>query len=351
MRKMLASVQEILDIEPIKGADRIETASVLGWKCVVPKGVYRVGEKIVYFEIDSFLPVRKEFEFLRKSSYKNSEILGEGFRIKTQTLRGQLSQGLVMKLGDFGLEDSLPLKTDLTDVLGVKEWEIPETATDAGTIIGGLPYGIPKTNEVRVQTEPELLQEFNDIGYYITTKLDGTSCSLEIDIDGNFRVTGHNYEYKDDGKSSFYKMVKDRNAEEKLRKYIKEKDWSLPVSVQGELCSPGIQGNHLKLKKPEWSIFTVNVDGYRTDFDTIQDVAKALGFPTVPLEETGIDLPSKYRTIDELLERARGEYPNGGDKEGIVIRPTTPVRSETIGSWLSMKVINNDYIGKKSSTK
>lgn len=37
MRK-LASVQRIWDIQPIDGADRIEMAKVLGWKCVVNKG-------------------------------------------------------------------------------------------------------------------------------------------------------------------------------------------------------------------------------------------------------------------------------------------------------------------------
>ena len=77
MRK-LASVQEITNITPIENADAIELATVLGWNCVVKKNEVSIGEKVVYFEIDSFLPIRPEFEFLRSSSYRNSDLMGEG---------------------------------------------------------------------------------------------------------------------------------------------------------------------------------------------------------------------------------------------------------------------------------
>ena len=73
MRK-LASIQRVYEIEPIKGADRIELAHVLGWKCVVNKGQLRPMDTGVYFEIDSFLPVRPEFEFMRSSSYRKTLI-------------------------------------------------------------------------------------------------------------------------------------------------------------------------------------------------------------------------------------------------------------------------------------
>jgi len=77
MRK-LASIQKIWKIEPIEGADRIELAHVLGWQCVVNKGQFSEMDMAVYFEVDSFLPIRPEFEFLRASSYKKTDIMGEG---------------------------------------------------------------------------------------------------------------------------------------------------------------------------------------------------------------------------------------------------------------------------------
>ena len=76
-------------------------------------------------------------------------------------------------------------------------------------------------------------------------------------------------------------------------------------------------------------------------------VCEALQIEHVPIEETGFDLPSKYPTVDALLERADGEYPKGGKKEGIVIRPTEPVYCELISASLSMKVVSNKYLLKK----
>jgi len=97
MRK-LASIRKIGNLQPIKDADRIELAIVDGWKVVVNKGVHTIGELIVYFEIDSLLPIQEEFEFLRKSSYKMMSDGTEGFRLKTIRLRGVYSQGLILPL-------------------------------------------------------------------------------------------------------------------------------------------------------------------------------------------------------------------------------------------------------------
>ena len=72
MSRKLASIQRVWSIEPIEGADRIELAHVLGWQCVVNRGQFQPMDLAVYFQIDSFLPVRSEFEFLRKSCYNPS---------------------------------------------------------------------------------------------------------------------------------------------------------------------------------------------------------------------------------------------------------------------------------------
>src|SRR5438876_1094061 len=94
-KRKLASIRKISEVLPIEGADNIELVKVDGWQCVTKKGEFKPGDLCIYFEIDSFLPIRSEFEFLRKSSYKK---MGdkEGFRLKTIKLRGHLSQGLVL---------------------------------------------------------------------------------------------------------------------------------------------------------------------------------------------------------------------------------------------------------------
>ena len=120
MRK-LASIQRIWKIEPIEGADRIELAHVLGWQCVVNKGQFQPMDIGVYFEIDSFLPIRPEFEFMRATSYKKSDVMGEGFKLRTMRFRGEISQGLLLPLSQFPqIPAETEIGTDVTELLGVK---------------------------------------------------------------------------------------------------------------------------------------------------------------------------------------------------------------------------------------
>lgn len=363
--RKLASVQRVYDVTPIDGADRIELAHVLGWQCVVKKGEFKPGDIGIYFEIDSFLPVRPEFEFLRPTCYKDSVILGPGFRLRTQKFRGQVSQGLLLPVSLFpkietaaGIDAAIvnpdktnnpdnpdtAVGTDVTELLGVRQWEIEERVTTGGTIIGTLPSDVPHTDETRIQAMPALLEEFREKDYYISTKLDGSSHSISIDENG-FHVTGHNFEYRDDDSSAFYRLVKSRNYKAAMEQYIKDHDIHM-LTIQGEFCAPGIQRNRLKLTKPEWYVFTVRIDGKRVGLKAMQDVAAAISAPVVPIEEIGYDLPSHYSTVEALLERADGSYPNGGPKEGIVIRTVEPEFCRLISAPLSMKVVSNRYLLK-----
>jgi len=344
MRK-LASIQKVWKIEPIEGADRIELAHVLGWQCVVNRGQFQPMDTAVYFEIDSFLPIRPEFEFMRTSSYRKTDIMGEGFRLRTMKFRGQISQGLLLPVSQFPeIPKDVEVGTDVTELLSVKKWEIEERATTGGTVIGNLPYDIPHTDETRVQENPELIQAFAGLDYYISTKMDGSSHSIGIDENG-FHVTGHNYEYKDDSASFFYNLVKERCYREKMERFMMEHGLKT-LTIQGELCAPGIQRNRLRLAKPEWYVFTIREDGKRVGLNKMQDICKELGLTAVPIEEVGNDLPSRYPTVESLLERADGDYPNGGKKEGIVIRPVEPVFCPLISASLSMKVVSNTYLLK-----
>ena len=344
MRK-LASIQRIWKIEPIEGADRIELAHILGWQCVVNKGQFREMDMAVYFEVDSFLPIAPEFEFLRASSYRKTDIMGEGFRLRTMKFRGQISQGLLLPVSAFpAIPADAELGTDVTEILGVKKWEIEERITTGGTMIGTLPYDIPHTDETRVQAEPDLIQAFAGLEYYISTKMDGSSHSVGIDENG-FHVTGHNYEYKDDGNSPFYELVKSMDLQAKMEAFATANNLST-FTIQGELCAPGIQKNRLKLTKPAWYVFTIRENGKRVGLTRMLEVCEKLQLESVPIEEIGTDLPVKYPTVEALLERADGNYPKGGKKEGIVIRPTEPVYCELVSGALSMKVVSNKYLLK-----
>jgi hypothetical protein len=90
MERQLATIQVISELRPIPGADNIEVAlmSGLGWECVVKKGEFKKGDIVVYVEVDSVMPDRPEYEFLRDRK----------FRVKTIKLRGQVSMGLVLPI-------------------------------------------------------------------------------------------------------------------------------------------------------------------------------------------------------------------------------------------------------------
>ena len=192
-KRKLASIQFVHNITPIEGAEKIECVHVLGWQCVANKGQFSIGDKCVYMEVDSFLPVCERFEFLRASSFKENEIMGAGFRLKTMKFRGQISQGLVQPLeilpaGEYEIGD------DVTELLGIRKWEIEERVSNDGTVIAEFPSEISKTDELRVQSYPELIEEFKTVkGYYISTKMDGCSVTM-YKSDDHFGVCGRNRE-------------------------------------------------------------------------------------------------------------------------------------------------------------
>lgn len=96
--RRLATVQQISELRPIEGADAIEVARINGWDVVVKKGDFKTDEMVVFCEVDSFLPIQPEYEFLRKSSYKKMSDGTEGFHLRTIRLRKTLSQGLIIPL-------------------------------------------------------------------------------------------------------------------------------------------------------------------------------------------------------------------------------------------------------------
>jgi len=183
MERKLATVRIITDIRPIEGADKIELASVGGWNVVVAKDVgHKVNDMVIYCEIDSFLPIREEFEFLRKSSYKK---MGdqEGFRLKTIKLRGQVSQGLILPIHVLPLGEMVHEGQDVTEMLGIVKYEPPIPAELAGKVKGQFPSFLQKTDEERVQNlvnEYEKYKLTSSHQFYVTEKLDGSSSTFYI---------------------------------------------------------------------------------------------------------------------------------------------------------------------------
>jgi RNA ligase (TIGR02306 family) len=331
--RSLVTIQKVRAISPIPDSDFLELAHIMGWQCVIKKGEFKEGDFGVYYEVDSFLPIDDRYEFLRTSSFRENRDNGTGFRIRTVRLRGQLSQGLLLPLEKFPELTDIAEGVDVTEKLNVKKWYIPETAVAGGIIIGDRPHGIPASDEIRLQSALELLDQLKGKPYYITTKMDGTS-GIVYYIDGKIGCCSRNKEIKDEEDALYWTPVYKYGLKEKLAKLGKN------IVLTGEIIGPGIQKNKLRLAEIEWNVFDVK-DGESNRYLPYDDAVKLcaeLGLKTVPLEERGEQFDYSLET---LLEKAKGKYPSGLDKEGIVVRDAQSPKA------VSFKVLNNDALLKE----
>ena len=246
MRK-LATIRRVRETRAIEGADAIELAVVDGWICVTKKGEFAAGDAVIYCEIDSFLPVREEFEFLRKSSLKVMDDR-EGFRLRTVKLRGQISQGLLLDPSILGREFSVG--EEVTEELGIVNYEAPIPACLGGDVVGGFPAFIAKTDEERIQNLAADFDSFRGRSFYVSEKIDGTSFTAFVHEE-QFGVCGRNWQLAEDASNSHWRVVRDLD----LRGRMKTLGRSL--AIQGELVGPGIQKNRYALKGPTVFVFNV----------------------------------------------------------------------------------------------
>lgn len=318
---MIASIQKILKIEPIKDADRIEKVQVLGWWVVTEKNQFKEGDYCIYIEIDSVVPDVPEFEFLRKYN----------FRVKTIKLRGQISQGLVLPITVLNDKQNL-IGEDVSDMLGIKHYEKPIPFRLQGQIRkASLPFGIPVTDEVRVQSAPDLIEMMIGKEVYISTKVDGTSSTFAI-FEGDYHVCSRNNSYFPDVENIYWTMGIKNNIEEKLKQV------NLNIAIRGEICGPNIQRNRLGLKDHKLLVFDVfDINNHRYyNYLELKRICEEFELEMVPVEK----VTTFNYSLEELLNHATGLYEGTKNrKEGIVVRTTDNDR-------ISFKVVNNDYLLK-----
>ena len=339
MERKLASIRVIGDIQPIEGADMIELAIVDGWKVVVAKNVgHKVGDMVIYCEIDSFLPIRDEFEFLRKTSYKKMSDGTEGFRLKTIKMRGQVSQGLILPMSVVEYTNvDFEVGMDVTNLLGISKYEPPIPAELSGKVKGNFPSFLRKTDEERVQNLTKEYEEYKSSGrkFYVTEKLDGTSATFYYK-DGVFGVCSRNLELLETEGNTFWKVARELDLENKMR------DFGVNISLQGELIGEGIQGNPYKIKGQTvkfFNLFDIDLHVYQS----LAHLGRALGImglKMVPIVDEFFNLPE---TMEELLKYAEDKsiLNSNFDREGVVIRSNDRT--------ISFKVISNKFLLKSEN--
>ena len=297
-RRALAYIQHVTNIRPIEGADNIEQCNVLGWNLICKKGEFHEGDPCVYIEIDSKVPEREEFEFLR----------AKDFKVKTMKLGkfNCISQGLAMPQSAFKELTGLSEGTDVTDILGIK-YSVQEDNTRKSNgdpnakyksmaarhqkifkqkwarwmmrrswgrkimffFFGkkkdnprGFPTFVSKTDEERVENQPWRIGDGKT--YLATEKLDGTSCTYALERKGRnkfeFYVCSRNVRQQDEKQECYHDhniywdLAFKYNIEQHLKDFLNQFPQLQWVCIQGEGVG-SVQGNPLKLTEDDLYIF------------------------------------------------------------------------------------------------
>ena len=297
-KRALAYIQHVTNIRPIDGADNIEQCNVLGWNLICKKGEFHEGDPCVYIEIDSKVPEREEFEFLR----------AKGFTVKTMKLGkfNCISQGLAMPQSAFKELVGLSEGTDVTDILGIK-YSVQEDNARKGNgdpnakyksmaarhqkifkkkwarwmmrrswgrkvmffFFGkkkdnprGFPTFVSKTDEERVENQPWRIGDGKT--YLATEKLDGTSCTYALERKGRnkfeFYVCSRNVRQQDEKQECYHDhniywdLAFKYNIEQHLKDFLNQFPQLKWVCIQGEGVG-SVQGNPLKLTEDDLYVF------------------------------------------------------------------------------------------------
>lgn len=343
MRK-LASIRRIADIQPIEGADAIVVATVDGWKVVVKKDEFKVGDLAVYLEIDSWVP-HELAPFLSKGQEPREYNGVKGERLRTIKLRGQVSQGLLLPLSMWAparrpwtiAEEGFEEGTDITEYLGIQKWEAPIPAQLQGQAAGMFPTSlIPKTDQERIQNcfgeiqkrakrfatekvwnaETQTLEEhpvavpddFKEPTYEVTMKLDGSSCTI-FRWEGELRVCSRNLELK----------INDENKDNTFVAMALKIGDKIPngFAFQGEVMGPGIQGNREGFTEHKFFVFDIfDIRNHEYLAPTKRrEIRRTFGLDHVPVLGTDWKAPA---SVEEGLSLAEGPSINHKVREGLV---------------------------------
>lgn len=336
MERALASIQRIVGIYPIEGADKIERAKVLGWDCVIKKGEFKEGELIVYIEIDSILPFNPWTDFLRDKNRPTKPI-----RLRTVKMKGQISQGLVISCSQLPADCAIEEGKDVTAILGIIKYEPSLPPSLSGLAKGLFPSFIHKTDEPRIQGCPGVLNELKGVIFNATEKLDGTSSTFYLNND-LFGVCSRNMELKETEGNLYWQMAKKYSIEERLRKL--KQDTGFDHAFQGETVGPGIGGNKLKLMDTRlymFNCFNITKQEYYPQA-RFEDVCNSLELPMVPVRASNFPLD---HTVEQLIEMVsvKSVITPEAWAEGFVFRPITEMVLRKLGR-VSFKCINPQFL-------
>lgn len=313
----LSVISTIKSIKPIEGKDRIVLANVENYNVIVNKEDFKEGDKCIYIFYDSFLPVKPEYEFLRKRCF--TERFGGGFRIKSMKMGGVISEGLVLPLNILPKEyQNAKVGTVLDEVIGVRNYEelAEEEENTSNTkasskwymkfkfirrLVGKwysrqkkvYAYPCPKSDEENIEKIWDKVKDSDQV-FYRSIKKEGQAATFIIRKKKFYCFSHNNYVEKGNWKSAAVKYNM-KNTLPLVNKYFKTE-----VAIQGEICGPGIQKNIYKYEDLQFFLYGAydSKTGRRMNINELHEIAKIMNIPEVTYLESKHILGS----VEEMLE-------------------------------------------------
>lgn len=363
--RALAAKRVVQSVEPAPPLDNLEKIVLEGilWKPLASKGSMKPGDEVIYFEVDSFLPIIDVYNHLEK--YSRTKIVSEisdkvyhGYRIKNAKLRGVPLQGLVMQVEDVakGYDTNVAnilLNCEpgsvLTDVMGVQHYDElklrERPPRGAHEIVGAFPtHLVPKTDLERIENIPEYFTDGSSSReFYVEEKADGMSVTV-VWVPGPdplFMVCSRNNALRVDppengGESWSPGFVVETVLRTGVRENLVKVD--RPIAIQGELVGPKIQKNRGEYNDLRFLVFDVyDIEkGVYINKETITDL---LELDVVPRVFTGPVTPSEeqclkdYSAMKNFIEERKSS--RGLTLEGMVFK------SADDGNPMRFKVLND----------
>ena len=369
------TVRTIDKIWPHPSADRIELLSLkgLGYQLCGQKGLYHVGQKVVYFPVDSQLPpaIIDKLELYGKDEAGNvirdemgratkTMLVGDNqSRIHTVSLRGEISQGFISPLeellsemsfevqetrditnpapsGEFQEVDpsSIPDGTDVTVLLGVTKYDAPESILKGAKLLA-FPDGVTPFDVESAGNYPDVVELLMDTLVWITEKLEGTNHGLIRLPEGRHAVCARNNEVEElpldeldeNGKPHprypGWEAVRSRYAEpwQILLEQIPRPEFPIvPVAIRGELIGPGVPKSFYPVKEPVLRCFAIKVGPHYLDAEVVRGIIpQHMQVPTLAYNVT----LREWLAGRTLAEASNGKSLLAPDRlrEGIVVVP------------------------------
>lgn len=368
-----AYIDVINDIVPHENADRLEIARVRNWNCVIGKGDFKVGERVIFIQPDAVIESSNNHVGWDFSWRENiARYLGSKGRVRTVRLRGEASYGLLIKLTEDivqtivhnyrilykigGFDDFTDtvlkqfkmsiepvfkwLDENLENCLAIKHYEAP-VPQDISCKRIGLPEGVEKSDETNYQSLSDNELHLGE-NVLVTRKMDGSSATLYYDP-GNDILSMHSrsMELKPECDNDFTIAMRPLvDIVKQLGRYFCE-----PIALRGEVCCAGRQSSKVNkdaVGAPTFFMYGVrfpkNEDkniryGYLSSGRHFTDIAR------IAHDEFLFDIRTVpvlgYATLSKDVLKAWADAP-ASDGEGVVVN----------GETFSYKIRSAEYDSK-----